>query len=423
MASIKPFKAIRYDTARIKELSKVVAPPYDVISSKMQEALYGVSPYNIVRLIFGRIEKEDGENENRYIRASAFFNEWLAGGILNKDKQESLYIYSQEYKSGNKRIDMTGFIGLLKLGKSKKDRVLPHENTLLAPKTDRLSLIRRVKANLSPIFVLYDDRTHRILNLLKRYRSKNRAIADIECEDVRHRIWKMDDEKGIKKVQTMMGPKEIFIADGHHRYEVACAYAEEAKRQGADLDAGWMMVYFVDCYEKMLTVLPAHRLIKDLGSLDKEDIIGRLKPFFHLEKVGTIDKLMARLARLRKSHAFGMHIEKGVFYLLRLKDIKQSDKAIKNKPKDWKRLDISILHQFIFQHVLGVRDDDDNIEFVKSPAESARLVDEGLFKAVFFLNPTKVAEVRRIAKLGERMPRKATYFYPKQLSGLVMNKF
>ena len=423
MASIKPFKAIRYNSTRIKELSKVVAPPYDIISSKMQEDLHDLNSYNIVRLIFGRIEKEDNENENRYTRSSAFFDKWLADTILDKDKTESLYIYSQEYKHGNKRMEMIGFIGLLKLGKGKKDRVLPHENTLLAPKTDRLNLIRRVKSNLSPIFVLYDDRTHGILNVLKRYCSKNRPIADIKCDDVRHRMWRMDDEKAIKKVQAMMGSKEIFIADGHHRYEVACTYAEEAKRTGADFDAGWMMVYFVDCYERMLTVLPAHRLIKDLGSLDREDIIDRLKPFFRMEKVGTIDKLMGRLARLRKSHVFGMYTGKGVFYLMRLKDVKQSDKAIKNRPSDWKRLDVSILHFFIFQYVLGIRDNDDNIEFVKSPSESVRLIDEGPFKAAFFLNPTKVAEVKRMAKLGERMPRKATYFYPKPLSGLVINKF
>ena len=182
------------------------------------------------------------------------------------------------------------------------------------------------------------------------------------------------------------------------------------------------MVYFVEADEKMLAILPAHRLIKKLGTIKKDGIINKLNKFFHIERAPGLNTMMSRLRALAGRHAFGIYLGGGKFYILRLKDIAASDKVIKNKPKEWKRLDVSILHLFIFQHVLGIRDVDENIEFVKDPLETARCVDSGKFRAAFFLNPAKVSQVKRIAGLGERMPRKTTYFYPKPLSGLVINK-
>jgi len=183
-----------------------------------------------------------------------------------------------------------------------------------------------------------------------------------------------------------------------------------------------LLVYFVASDEKMLTVLPAHRLLADVGGLTKNAIRDRLARYFRIEEYPDLKKMMARLERLKDEHVFGMYLGGGKFYILIIKDIKASDRTIPGKSKDWKRLDVAILHLFIFQHVLGVKDSDENVEFVKSPEETAALIDKGEFKAAFFLNPTKVAQIKRIAKLGEKMPRKATYFYPKPVSGVVINK-
>ncbi|MDD5437238.1 MAG: DUF1015 family protein, partial [Candidatus Omnitrophica bacterium] len=254
--------------------------------------------------------------------------------------------------------------------------------------------------------------------MLKGFRAVNKPVIDVMQEGVRHMVWRLDDPRVIKAIQARMEGGNLFIADGHHRYEVAKMYAKEARTS----KSRYMMVYFVEADEKMLTVLPAHRLIKDLGNIEKGDIIEELSPFFHIEKSPGLNKMLLRLGKLSSGHAFGMYLGKGKFYILKLKDVKTSDRAIKDKPKDWKRLDVAILHLFIFQNVLGISDTDENIEFFKSAAETVRCVDAGKFKAAFFLNPTKVSQVKRIAKLGERMPRKATYFYPKQLSGLVINK-
>lgn len=427
MASIKPFKAVVYNGKKIKDYADVVAPPYDIIPEKMQEWLHRKNPFNIVRLILGKAESGDDARNNRYIRASKFFESWLEDKIMVQDEKEALYVYSQKYRRGSKTIERTGFIGLLKLSSDKRKKALAHENTLAAPKQDRLNLMRSVKSNLSPIFVLYEDRPHKILNLLKKSCSKARPFVDIEFDKVVNRVWRLDDPATIKKIEDMMRAKDIFIADGHHRYEMALNYLAEVENSPLDealkRNAKYMMAYFVESDEDMLTVLPAHRLIKDIGALRKEDIKNRLNKHFLIEKPKDIDSLESKLASLAgSSHAFGMYLGKGDLYILKMKDTKTSDKIIKNNSLVWKRLDVTILHLFILQHLLGIRDEDDNVEFVKDPEETSALVDSGKFKIAFFLNPTSVAQVKEIARRGEKMPRKATYFYPKPLSGLVINK-
>ncbi len=417
MPQIRPFKGVVYNQKKIKNLAPVVAPPYDIIPKNMQDRLYRASPYNFVRIELNKKTQSDNARDNRYTRAGKLFDAWLKSGVMVQDGKPAIYVYSQKYKAGGKDVERIGFIGLMEV-EPKGKSVLPHENTLLAPKTDRLNLMREVKANLSPIFVLYDDASHAILGMLKKTAARKRPFIDVVFEGARNRAWRMDAEADIRKVARLMASKDTFIADGHHRFEVSRMYSREAPGEGSK----YVMVYFVESNEKMLTVLPAHRLVIDTGGLTKEEIRSRLEKWFRIEKASGVKAVMAKLGRLRDKHAFGMCLGKGGFYVLILKDIKAVDAAIRHKPKAWRRLDVSILHLFIFQHVLGIADDDDNIEFVKSPREAASSVDTGKFTCAFFLNPTKVAEVKRIARLGEKMPRKATYFYPKPISGVVINK-
>ncbi|MCX5678012.1 MAG: DUF1015 domain-containing protein [Candidatus Omnitrophica bacterium] len=425
MANIKPFKGVVYNEKKVGSLSKVVAPPYDIIPKKMQDELYRANPYNIVKLELGKIKSSDSSTDNRYTRAKKFFDLWLKGKQMVQDEKDSIYIYSQKYREGSKTIDRIGFMALMSLDEG-KNKVLPHENTLHAPKVDRLDLMRSIKANLSPIFILYEDTPHSILKILKKTSSEKRPFIDISFEGIRNRAWRLDDKADIKKIQAIMRSAPTFIADGHHRFEVTRMYSKELGRSRAPKiareAAGYVMVYFVDAKEDMLTVLPAHRLPKDIGGLRKEEIIARLQKFFAIEKAGSLNAMMVKLGKLRSAHVFGMYMGRGQFYILKLKSMSHVDNVVKDKPKEWKQLDVSILHMFIFQHVLGIRDEDDNIEFIKDPCETAKSVDKGKFKIAFFLNPTKVAEVKRIASLGEKMPRKATYFYPKPVSGIVINK-
>jgi len=410
----------------VKDISKVVAPPYDIIPPKLQNELYGRHPNNIVRLILGKIKKADTAKDNRYNRARSLLDKWTREGVLVREGKPALYVYTQRYIYRGKTIDRLGFIGRMGLDLGNKTKILPHENTLLAPKLDRLNLTRATKCNLSPIFVLYEDEPRRVGPVLRRFISGKRPAIDVNFEGVNNKVWVMDDPDSIKKVEKALGKSDVFIADGHHRYEVARMYAREVEKKkvpaSEKASSKYTIAYFVESEEKALTILPAHRAAKDIGALSKAEAIRRLEKFFTIEKTATLPKTMSRLEALSGSHAFGMYMGGSDFYILRLKDVKYSDNVIKDKPKDWKRLDVSILHLFIFQNVLGISDSDDNIDFFKSPEETYRSVRRGKFKIAFFLNPTKAWQVRRIAHIGECMPRKATYFYPKPLSGLVINR-
>lgn len=425
MPKVIPFKGVRYNPAVVDNLTAVVAPPYDIIPDTMQDELYTAHPNNIVRLILNKIDEDDTAEDNRYTRAGKFFETWCKEKVLIQDDKKSFYIYSQTYTYNNIKKERIGFIGLMELDMA-GNTVLPHENTLAAPKTDRLNLVREVRANLSPIFVLYDDKNHKLVSLMKKYCSKTRPIEDVNFDKVKNRVWKLDDEAIVGQIEGFLADKDVFIADGHHRYEVSRMYATEIQKKDAPPhlkeNSKYLMVYFVESDEKTLTVLPAHRIVRDAGALTIDDVTNRLEKYFTIKKLPNLNVLMEKLNKAGL-YSFGMYAGTKEYYLLKLKDPGKSDKVIKDKPKVWKRLDVSILHLFIFQYVLGVADDDDNIEFTKDPKEAVKVVDEHKTNALaFFLNPTKAGEVRKIASLGERMPRKATYFYPKPLSGLVINK-
>jgi uncharacterized protein (DUF1015 family) len=317
-------------------------------------------------------------------------------------------------------------------------KVLPHEKTLKAPKEDRLRLMRAVKANLSPIFMLYEDAKHKVNNILKSHSKKTKPFIDVTIDSVRHRVWRLTDKNAIERIEGVMGKKDIFIADGHHRYETSKNFARELTEKGVPQNlidnSKFFMAYFVELEEKSLLIMPTHRLIKDARGLSREEIIEKLSKYFIIEKLPTRKKLLARLGYLRSSHAFGMYLPctsrgwaapvqgTGGYYVLKLKDFNKAKTFMGSGSADWKSLDVSILHLFILQYVLGISDEDDNIEFVKDPSEAFPVIDKGGAKIAFFLNPTKVAQVKKIAEHGEKMPRKATYFYPKPLSGLVIRK-
>lgn len=427
MPSIRPFKGIIYNKKKIADASKVVAPPYDVISAKMQDELYKKHANNVVRLILGKINNTDSESDNRYTRARDFFKIWLNEDILIEDEEPSIYIYSQKYKYSGKSIERFGFISLMELDLENKGSVLPHENTLAKPKADRLNLMRSVNANLSPIFMLYSDSSHKVAATLKNFSKKSKPFIDINADGVRNRVWKLSNPAAIERIEKFMADKNIFIADGHHRYETAVNYAKElenrpdAWKELKD-NSKYFMGYFCEIDDRTLTILPTHRVIKDMGNLKKEDIIKRLKNFFAVEKIASGPRLLKRLSALKKSHAFGMYLGKKEFYAITLKKEGSVIAMMGKNSRDWKSLDVAILHLFILQNLLRIRDEDDNIEYVKDPEEALGLVSGGRFKTAFLLNPTKVEQVKKVAQHGEKMPKKSTYFYPKPLSGLVIRK-
>lgn len=441
MAKIFPFKGITYSKKVIKNFSKVMAPPYDIIPPENQEALYATHPYNVIRLILGKDFPGDNESNNKYVRAERFFGSWLKHGLLSSDEKPCIYVYGQKYSMGGKKLLRRGFISLLRLEDFDRGKVLPHEDTFPKAKIDRLELMRICSANFESIFAIFSDEKNHIDKIIKKYMKRKPAIEAKDRDGVLHSIWKIDRMGDIKRIARYMLDKTVFIADGHHRYEAALKFRDEMKEKYQKFTGeeayNHVMMYFTPIEGDGLTILPIHRLLHNIPDLDIPSFEEAVKEYFILGSLPFTKRSEGRVRRkllnlMKKAgegeHFIGMLLS-GInkYYLLKLKDERSVDKFVKDdKPREWRKLDVTILHAIIVGHVLGITKDrvqlEDYITYVKSDEEAVKRISSGEFQIAFFMNPTKVSQMVKIANDKEKMPQKSTYFYPKLLSGLVMNK-
>jgi uncharacterized protein (DUF1015 family) len=306
--------------------------------------------------------------------------------------------------------------------------VIPHEYTLAKPKEDRMNLIKQVKGNLSPIFVLFEDNGAVVTAVLRKKISSSKPVIDIEVDGERHKLWRISDQGSIEKISSCMKDKRVYIADGHHRYEVAMAY-RNMQRESADYDgsADYILMYFTDMTGEApgnnLTVFPTHRAVKEMP-VKEDEIEGKVSKYFDVEGFRSLEELLEGIEEATdKDHCFGYFGgKKHLTMRLKSEDILQ-ELVEDEKSLEWKQLDVSILHSGILKKLLDLKEKEGNITYVKDPAEAEALVREGSHAAAFFLNPTRVKQIKDVADSGDMMPQKSTYFYPKLLSGLVINKF
>lgn len=430
MAKIFPFKGILYNQEKVQDLSLVTAPPYDVISKKEQDEYHKMHEYNIIRLILGKESGEDGPENNRYTRAACFLGNWLKEKVLVQDKSDSVYLYSQEYSLGEIRKIQKGFICILRLEEfSENGGVLPHEETLAGPKKDRLKLMSACHANLSPIFGLYSDPDFDLGGLLTENTGRPPFIDVKDANGTIHRLWRVQNPPDIAKIQELLGPGKVYIADGHHRYETALSYREQRRKIEGNFTGeelyNHIMVYLTNMDDDGLTILPAHRLLRCLPS-NISDVWGRKLDEFFVRRSCSSYEEISKLMRnfLSEGNAFAIYDGERLDLLI-LKDSKKCDEVIgRGIPDIHKSLDVTVVHNILLNHILngGRRMPEDNITYEKDGKQALKLVDEGKFALAVLMNPTKVGQVRAVASTGAKMPGKATYFYPKPLSGLVINK-
>jgi uncharacterized protein (DUF1015 family) len=416
MAKIKPFRAVIYNQQKIKNIASVVCPPYDVISSQQQQHYHDSNPYNFIHILLGK----DIPGQDKYRRAENYFRDWLKDGILIEDERPAIYFYSQQYNlKGEKRMRL-GFISLLCLGE-KNSSVFGHEHTHLEPKEDRLRLIRQVKANLSPIFVIFLDKRRIIQRTYRQHiQGKLPFIDIIDNNKIVHKLWRLDSPDIIESIENSVSDENIFIADGHHRYEVACAYRDEMKEERFN----YIEAYFTNTDSRGLAILPVHRLLKLDSKLDLDSFKLNLKNYFDVEEVKEKTQFFFVLEKAgRTEHLLGMYKDKK-YYLLRLKNIRILDKMLNDKPKVYRSLDISILNHIILEKILGIDlESKENLRFSPNTDEFIEAADNNPLYIAFFLNPVKIQQIISVALNGQRLPPKSTYFYPKVLSGLLINKF
>ena len=428
MVEVVPFNGLRYNEEKSGPLAELIAPPYDVIRPNMQEELYARNPYNVVRLILGKQFEDDNDSNSRYTRSAKDFTDWQSKDILKEDAEPSFYVYSQEYTFNGQTNNRIGFFARVRLEDFDKGNICPHEMTLAKAKRDRAQLIRACRANFSPVFSLFSDPGGTIDGKLAKI-IEQPPLTEIDEDSVIHRIWKVNDTETVQFLSGSFKDKKVYIADGHHRYETSLAYHKE---HGAEVpDSAHVMMFLTNLDAQSLAINPIHRQLKCPAPFNRQTFIKQLEPYFNMEslpKDQTADQLTTLLEKTGKDGiTFCAYLGQGDALLLKLKDIEKVVPFMKDDSNDLKVLDVYQLHTLVLRELLGIDtrkpEHQQYITYNVRTAESMANVDAGTFDLVFFMNSTRMDQVRELAERGIRLPQKATYFYPKLLSGLVINRF
>ncbi len=439
MAEIQPFRAYRYDTNRVS-LKDVLTQPYDKISPAMQERYYAASPYNLITIEKGRILSGDADGNNVYTRAAQKVDEWIAEKILVQDAKPSIYIYSQEFLvpgTQTRRVRL-GFIALGRVEDYDAQVVFRHERTLSAPKADRIELLRRTRVQTGQLFLLYDDPSRSIDNLLEETSRKSTPLELTDEYGVIHRLWPVDDPAFVRRIQAAMKDKKLVIADGHHRYETALNYRNEGRAKAGKPDPlaayEFAMMTFVNTHSKGLTILPTHRVVGNLADFDFEKFRRSMAPYFdwYSYPFQNPDERAAAFAEFRKdlegeSHgrrAIGVYPGTGAFFLFLLRRDADLENVLPDVSEGQRGLDVVLLHRLIFDKGLGITPEavaaEKNVSYEREMEAAITRVDRGEAQIVFLLNPVRVQQVAEIALAGDVLPQKSTDFYPKLLSGVAI---
>lgn len=424
MAEIKGYKGLRFNCEKAGKIEELVCPPYDIISDRQREEYIKTNPHNIIRL-------ELPKGDDKYNKAAEILKDWLEKGILVKEDKPAIYIYEEEFTAYGERKAIKGIICRVKLEEFSKGIILPHEFTLSKAKEDRLNLMKATNCNFSQIYSLYMDGEK---NTLGKIDSLSKSEPDIQLQDndnVTHRMWIIKDEKAIADICSDFTDRKLYIADGHHRYETALNYRNYLREQGLAKEGDacdYQMMMLVDMEHPGLVVFPTHRLVRNLDSFNAERVIDGCKKYFDVTEHSDINTIESTLMELynqgKKAYAF--YCGGSSYKLLVLKDTNIIKKLLPNASTATQQLDVTILHTLILEKIFGIDAENMakqiNLTYTKIFDEAISSVQQGNSQCAFILNPTRVSEIREVASNGEKMPQKSTYFYPKMITGLVMNQ-
>ncbi len=406
MPHILPFPGIFFHRQKAGDISHLIAPPYDVIDDQEKRAF--VSPYNITRLTLSW-------KENDYRERGEKWNAWKKQGIFVKEKTPSYYLYYHYFPCEGKEILRKGFFAAVELSDYSERKVIPHEATLSSPKQDRYKLLQSTRASLEPIFFLLPQGKE-VINILEEEREE--LIFSFSLGEERCQMWKISRKEVTDKVSALLGSRSLYIADGHHRYETSLLYSRENSA------FKHILGYIVPLEDEGLIILPAHRLLRTLSEEAVKKLFRLGKNLFKFFPVQTTSFQEILRKEGERHHAFIFFRKGSPPYLIKSINEKKVEKEIIDHSPAWKKLDVSILHSVIFSEIMGMEEEqlqaENLLSYVVGREKALRLIEKGEFTAGFFLNPTRIEEVKRVADKGEKMPGKATYFYPKVPSGLVM---
>ncbi len=413
MPTIAPFKAYRYNEDKIRKFDDVLAPPYDVISKEQQEALYKKSPYNFVRLDFKK--QADASSGNVYDAAARELEQWISSGVFRREDRDSIYVYVQTYKNQEgKKKKRVGFFALMEIDQKK---VRKHEKTLTGPKVDRAALLERLRANMSPIFGLFEDPGKKVHAQVLSTAAKEKPIVDVTIDGVKHELYVENDPKRLDAIRKAIDKKPMYIADGHHRFEVSSQYREKHSDLSTPEGKGgrYVLTYLCASDHNDLTIYPTHRALKLDGDWARR-MQSIVKASFKYKLVPSHAAMMKALDRPSKAPLLGVawkEGEKGKIYF-----------SILAPKKPTKDLDVMLADRLVIRPLTGEDTaGSGRIKYSRDAAEAFGWLKKGQSDLVIFLAKMPIKEIIRVSDAGVNLPQKSTYFYPKLLSGLVFYKF
>jgi len=407
MPELLPFRSYYYREGKDEnKLNELIAPPYDVISEEEKIELKK-NLNNICHVIL----------PESYEAAGLKLEEMINNQILITKKDRCLYIYGIDYKRPDtgEKISRYGFVGLLRLVEifPSNEGVIPHEMTFRKYTEDRLQLIKKTDANFSPIFTIYNGMNGTAEKIFEKYIKKKPFLKAKDRDNFTHKVWEVKEEEDINKFKEIAQNHKIIIADGHHRFITCLRHS----RHGG---CKYIMALFIDFNDPGLIIYTSHREVHKFNINSINELKSRLKDNFIIKDIANLEDLQKLMEDNKNKHVFGCYFQ-DKYLFLRLKESIRPEDVINGIHSDvWKSLNIPILHDVLLKDCLDV--ENDNITFIKDVIKGIQKVDEGKISALFIINPTTLSEIHAITRLGEIMPQKSTYFYPKPLSGLVIHR-
>jgi uncharacterized protein (DUF1015 family) len=431
MLRIAPLRGVFYNPKKVRDLAKVIAPPYDVISREEQEKLYKKSPHNFVRL-------DLSQEPDSYPSVAQTWSEWQAQEIFSRDETPAIYFLSHRFrlKSGEQKIRQ-GFFALAELQDFSTGVIRPHEKTHDAPKEDRLQLMLACRAQLSPIFALYAQLRPAINSMLALAVEGEAPFIEVETDQGEElRLWRLTDPALVQEIQQEMAGQSLLIADGHHRYEASLKYRDQMRSARGEWKGdeafNYILTYFANVHDENVVILPTHRLVRGYTHKPFMELEEALQTYFYVEQhpktpEGKASFLKALKTAAKKHRVIGASFKRDPRYLiLRLKNKRIMQRLAKDLSAPLRELDVSTLHLLILEHILGMtleqQEGGANIHYTQDEETALQRLEKEDFQAAFILNATKAEEILAIVSTGEKMPQKSTYFYPKLPSGLIVNK-
>lgn len=425
MADIKAFHAMRYTNAAGSP-EELTCPPYDIISEAERSAFLAKNEHNVIRL-------ELPKGDDPYTGAGKTLRAWLADGTLQCDEDAGIYIYEEEFLTGvdhGEKKSLKGIISLVRVEDFSAGVVLPHEETLSKAKKDRFELMKATNCNFSQIYSLYMDENGETQRRIDRLSA---GTPRYEFSDglVTHRLWIVNDKMALEAFRAEFASRKLYIADGHHRYETAINYRNYCRENAVWAPGSeFVMMMLVDMAHPGLVVFPTHRLIRDFENFCAENVLSGCADYFSITPLSGAEEIEVNLKAEydsgKKAFVFVYKQDANTAYtLLTLKDLSIMAELLPEKSEASRQLDVSVLHTLVLERILGIDKENmanqKNLTYTRSLDEALESVETGTSQCAFILNPTRVEEIGAVAAAGEKMPQKSTYFYPKLITGLVMN--